>query len=302
LSGGDGNDTLTGGGTGEAVLYGGDGIDSINAISGDVAYGGEGNDSITFGAAQQANVYGGSGDDYINATGAGADANISYSYIYGDDGDDTIFSGDDDTGQLIVYGGAGNDLISGADGTNDILYGGDGADTIYAVGDGATTAGQNDTISGGAGADLLYGAQSADVIYGGEGNDTIFYGGDGVDDTAAPAVLYGGEGADEFTFSDDVFGQDYTDSTQGSMATVTFTTIADFTTGTDKISLYSLFASNLTPAFVNQDITLATTNDQISWVSDGTDTKVAVIGDANEYLYLNLSGVTTLALTDFEIL
>ena len=82
---------------------------------------------------------------------------------------------------------------------------------------------------------------------------------------------------------------------------MTFTVIADFTRGTDVISLYSIFTSTLTPALSNASYSVAAT-DQITWTVDGSDTKVVIAGNASEYLMLNLTGVTTLALTDFEIL
>ena len=194
-----------------------------------------------------------------------------------------------DNGQLVVYGGAGNDLISGSNATFDILYGGDGADPIYAIGTG------NDTLFGESGNDVLYGGASLGTIYGGEGNDTIFFGSDGADNNTAVVTLSGGEGADEFTFTDDGTGVGYADASAGAAATATYTTIADFDSGTDKISLYSLFASTVSPAVVNQGMADATSNNMISWTTSGADVKVAIIGDADEYLFLNLTGVTTLA-------
>jgi serralysin len=300
MSGGAANDTLIGG-TGADIMYGGDGIDSLTADTADVLYGGVGNDSITFGADATANAYGGAGADYILATGAGNTSTASYSFIYGDEGDDTILSGTLGVGQLTAYGGSGNDLISGSDATFDVLYGGDGADTIYAIGTG------NDTIYGDSGADVLYSANSIGVVYGGEGNDTIYFGGTGTHLSTASSevgVISGGDGADEFSFSNAVAngGNGYSDTfTAVTITNATFTTISDFTSGTDVISLYSLFASSVSPSVINQDLTLAS-NNSISWTTSGGDTKVAIIGDADEYLFLSLSGVTTLALTDFEIL
>jgi Ca2+-binding RTX toxin-like protein len=296
MSGAAGNDTMVGG-DGADTMSGGVGVDSLTAATADVLYGGTGNDSLTFGADATANAYGGTGDDYILATGAGNSSTASYSFIYGNDGNDTILSGLLGDGQITAYGGAGNDLISGSDATFDVLYGGDGADTIYAIGTGT------DTIYGDSGADVLYTGASLGTVYGGEGNDTIYFGGSGELFTTGTvnAIMSGGEGADEFSFANNV-GSGYADTfTAAHVSSASFATIADFSRGTDVISLYSLFATGVSPSVINQDLTLAS-NNSISWTTSGGDTKVAIIGDADEYLFLNLTGVTTLALTDFEIL
>jgi len=106
---------------------------------------------------------------------------------------------------LVMTGGAGNDLIIGTSFTdslvgaagNDVLIGGDGVDTL----DGGTG---NDVIAGGAG---------GDSIVGGAGNDTLLFGtADTVDGgadvdtiTAAAAVtsatVTGGAGADLLTLA-----------------------------------------------------------------------------------------------------
>ena len=171
----------------------------------------------------------------------------------------------------------------------DIFYGGDGADTIYGI----TGA---DTLYGDAGADVIYASDTGVLVYGGEGNDTIHAALSNME--TGVTTLYGGDGADEFTFgSADVL------TSGANLASVTITVIADFERGTDKISLFSIFASTVSPAFRNaaQSAVLANT-DEIQWSSDGTDTRVSIVGNADEYLQLTISGVTTLALTDFEIL
>ena len=73
------------------------------------------NDFITYDRDQTANAFGGAGDDYIDARGAGGEG-PSFSVIYGEEGNDTIFFASQKFGQLIVYGGDGNDPISGSDG------------------------------------------------------------------------------------------------------------------------------------------------------------------------------------------
>ncbi len=83
-----------------------------------------------------------------------------------------------------------------------------------------TGTGQADVIVGGAGNDTLVGLAGADTISGGDGNDTIT-GGAGID------ALTGGAGADIFVFSTANL-----DTTAGAVTD----TIADFVSGTDKIS------------------------------------------------------------------
>jgi Ca2+-binding RTX toxin-like protein len=122
----------------------------------------------------------------------------------GDNGNNTIVTGRDAAGQLLVNGGAvpvvggpatvanttliqalgqgGNDTIA-LDETNGALP---AADLFGGAG--------NDTITGGSGADLLFG-QSGNDILNGKGGDDLLFGGDGND------VLTGGTGNDQ------VFGQ-----------------------------------------------------------------------------------------------
>ena len=216
-------------------MYGGSGNDSAVAISNDVIYGGDGTDTLSFGASQFGTLYGGAGNDLINVTGVeNITGTTGYSVVDAGDGQDTIGGSLLASGELIIYGGAGNDSVTGGSGTQDIIYGGDGADTITALGS------FNDIIYGGAGDDLIYSSSSgAAVVYGGEGNDTIYNAyGHSADGATAVVTLSGGEGADEFSFrgSTDVSAT----LTGGGleMSAATFTTIADFTRGTDKISLY----------------------------------------------------------------
>ncbi|WP_058754293.1 M10 family metallopeptidase C-terminal domain-containing protein [Sphingomonas endophytica] len=96
-----------------------------------------------------------------------------------------------------LEGGSGNDTLIGWNG-NDWLSGGAGDDLL----DGGAG---NDTLLGGAGSDKLNGGAGNDLLDGGAGND----------------MLYGGAGSDTFRFSQ-IGGTD---------------TIADFTTGDDRIDL-----------------------------------------------------------------
>ena len=124
--------------------------------------------TVSYDAAMSGAVYGGTGDDLVNITGASNAAAASWNVIYGNDGNDTVTGSLATTGQIIAYGGSGNDLLYGGNATQDIIYGGEGADTIYALGTGA------DVVYGDAGADVLYGGMSGGTVFGGEGNDTIW--------------------------------------------------------------------------------------------------------------------------------
>ena len=108
MIGGDSDDTLVGGVSGQDSLYGGPGNDYIVAAN----INNDGVGSVLDGGAGANQLYSlvGSGNDYavggegidIIATGAGSD------YIFGNDGNDTIVAG---TGTDYIYSGAGNDFI-----------------------------------------------------------------------------------------------------------------------------------------------------------------------------------------------
>ena len=124
-------------------------------------------------------VYAFAGNDLVNST-------ENYSYwpttgslvVYGGDGNDNI-SGS--SGSDRLYGDAGNDVLSGREG-NDTLEGGVGDDVLRGN-DG------DDTLDGGAGDDTLYGNDGDDTLNGGVGDDTIRTG-NGLD------VVFGGAGND----------------------------------------------------------------------------------------------------------
>ncbi|MCX7421931.1 MAG: hypothetical protein NT013_20625 [Planctomycetia bacterium] len=162
VSGGDGNDRITGSPDLKNSLNGGDGADTlIGSTNDDTLNGGNGADSII----------GGLGNDSLLG-GDGADT------ITGDDGSDTILAGN---GADTVDGGNGTDSIEGNNG-EDSLLGGTGDDTIN--GDGGT-----DTIRGGDGNDSILGGEFNDSIFGDDGNDTI-------DAQAGDDIVDGGSGND----------------------------------------------------------------------------------------------------------
>jgi len=121
-----------------------------------------------------------SGDDTIQVLNLPATTIDLTFHLYGGDGNDNI-SGPA-YGTIVIYGGLGNDTIS-ANAVSQI-FGNEGHDTI-------TGSAGNDTISGGSGDDVIDAGTGNDYVDGNDGIDTITAGG-GAD------TLEGGAGADWF--------------------------------------------------------------------------------------------------------
>jgi hypothetical protein len=116
---------------GGVVMFGGAGADSFYVFDG-------------FPAAVQVVMFGGGGNDTLKDPNRNAP-----SYIAGEDGNDTIDSGE---GNDELEGGSGNDTIDAGEGT-DSLLGGDGDDKLN--GDGYTDSPSPDIIDGGPGFDSV---------------------------------------------------------------------------------------------------------------------------------------------------
>ncbi len=194
-------------------------------------------------------VFGSTGEGYYVL------ANGSYSFI-GRDSDDQIVvddakaviqagSGNDkvtvvdrtgDQSQVIAYGGAGEDSISGSE-ASDYFDGGRDADIIYGNGD-------DDYIIGGAGVDKVLGGSGNDIIFGASGDLVETESGavgweayaDGVEDT-----LYGGSGADEIYADqwDTAYGGEGVDSIKIAYQSTSLGTtfVADFDPENDEIEV-----------------------------------------------------------------
>jgi Ca2+-binding RTX toxin-like protein len=157
------------------TVYGGNGNDTImGSYRTDVIYGGNGNDVIE-GWAGDDTIHGGNGRDTI-AMSQGTPKVLGY--IFGDGGDDTITA----RRRVIIYGGAGNDLIHTSGST---VYGGAGNDTI--IGDYS-----DDLIYGGPGNDSISGVGGHDTLFGQAGRDTLVGG-------FGSSQLLGGPGRDLLT-------------------------------------------------------------------------------------------------------
>jgi predicted extracellular nuclease/2',3'-cyclic-nucleotide 2'-phosphodiesterase (5'-nucleotidase family) len=196
IDGAEGNDKLFGN-AGEDVIEGGDGDDEIDGgADDDRIFGDDGNDIILAGNGDD-NVKGNAGNDtfiILDHTTDGADK------YDGGTGIDTMdfsastqvvnltlangtanFAGDTIVNVENVFGGSGNDVITGNSQANE-LRGNAGNDELNG-GDG------DDLLGGGEGDDTLIGGAGIDQLLGGNGNDKIYAG-------AEDSVIDGGEGED----------------------------------------------------------------------------------------------------------
>jgi Ca2+-binding RTX toxin-like protein len=134
-------------------------------------------------------VHGDSGDDVLTV----APSLSPTPFLIGDDGDDSL------SGAANMHGAAGNDTITGTNGTN-YVAGGMGEDTITTlggddsvvgdIGDDREDGGDADEIRVGDGNDFVEGEGGDDALYGEDGDDSLF-GGLGDD------LIDGGPGNDD---------------------------------------------------------------------------------------------------------
>jgi Ca2+-binding RTX toxin-like protein len=204
----DGNDRITGA---SVTLDGGAGDDWFYGGYTQYYIGGGGNDTIVGGSVT---MIGGTGFDRFFVGTGGEDGN-AFQVLDGGDGNDTLTAGNlvitDTAGSFRIYGdygrgvgyaelfgGAGNDILNGANGS-DYLGGGTGNDTLNGNnGDDWLDGGEDsDTLNGGAGNDTLAGGYrdgSVDVLAGGAGDDAYYvawYGGaDTITESAGDDTVY----------------------------------------------------------------------------------------------------------------
>jgi Ca2+-binding RTX toxin-like protein len=190
---GDGTDTLIDIGAIQGSRF--DDSFSINGWVDEVA-GGGGNDHIT---------YGGTGDAGGLEVNGDGDLCLRCMSAPGPDGDDTITFLPGSYGvEVGLYGGGGNDTVTGVTYPSHGEFGGPGNDTLSAT---QLAYGEdgNDTLIGTTGYDLLYGGPGADTIRGKTGNDSLQgeSGNDTLnskDGTAGNDAADGGDGVDQCTF------------------------------------------------------------------------------------------------------
>ena len=189
--GGDGNDTISGGGLND-VIYGDLGNDLLRAGAGaNHLYGGDGNDTLVAGGTDK--LYGGNGIDWADFSQVGGPVSIN---IETKTATNALLSAIEN-----AIGSAFDDTITGSSIAN-ALAGGDGADALFG-------GGGNDTLSGDAGNDSLFGGSGNDQLVGGSGNN-LLDGGSGNDNLAGgnqDDILDGGAGTDTLAGGggDDVF-------------------------------------------------------------------------------------------------
>lgn len=221
--GAEGNDDFSTTGEDSVVIDAGAGDDSVIGGEGDdLLSGGEGSDTLHGGAGHDVlvidaddlpeNIDGGEGFDVAHVSGEESvtiDLNATnLETIYGNEGDDTLFTSGD--GDVLIQGGGGDDSISGGAG-NDMLAGGEGSDTISAgAGDDIVFIDAEDdlaNIDGGEGYDAVYISDDDGVTidladnnfeegHGGSGDDHIFTSSD------ESVLITGGDGNDTLTGTD----------------------------------------------------------------------------------------------------
>jgi Ca2+-binding RTX toxin-like protein len=188
FAGGDGNDTLDGDGV--ALLQGGPGSDVLSSgrLDGGPGadfLGGPGSDVVTYASRVNPVTVTTDGIGNDGESGEGDQVATSVEMIVGGFAGDTIVASRD------VYGGPGNDSLTGGPETQS-LWGGAGNDRIR------SGAGQDVDLYGEWGDDRLIGSAFRDDLYGGRGNDALagrgnrdlLFGGPGDD------LIRGGGGSD----------------------------------------------------------------------------------------------------------
>jgi Ca2+-binding RTX toxin-like protein len=135
----------------------------------DLVVGGtSGNDTITIGGSA------GSVSVTINGQSRGSFAPTGRLIVLAQTGDDSVTVDSKLDLPRIIYGGAGNDTLTGGNG-NGILLGGDG----------------DDRLSAGNGRDILIGGAGSDSLDGGSGDDILIAGSSAYDDVASAGALCG---------------------------------------------------------------------------------------------------------------
>jgi Ca2+-binding RTX toxin-like protein len=200
IEGFNGSDTLLGG-SGNDVLDGGDGFDSLVGGSGSNGYtygetGFVATPVVFIGYSQTLVVMGTSGSDVITLQPVGiddlrisingavstvdADDMLGGRFVFADAGNDRVTLSGDLISDARLYGGPGNDTMTG--GTRTVqMFGDTGNDRLFAGGSAGVLHGSN-----------LVGGYGADLLQGGPNNDTLQSFGDSVIDT-----VIGGAGSDE---------------------------------------------------------------------------------------------------------
>ena len=180
LEGGAGNDTLTGGDASDQLLGGDDNDTLTGGLGDDTVSGGLGDDTLDEGPTSSGSdtLIGGDGSDRASYGSRSTTVTVSL----GSSANDGAPSEADDVRVDVetVIGGTGDDSLTCHSSAGCTLYGGPGNDTL-------TGRGGDDSLMGEAGNDRLKPGPGNDVINGGAGTDTILYD----DATAGVSVTLG---------------------------------------------------------------------------------------------------------------
>jgi|GEM_PF-1264719 len=201
----------------------------------------------------------------------GIDTDLGIQILAGPGSDLVVVSPDIDL-PVEIYGGTGNDVLSGGGG-NDFLYGGSGNDSLVGgIGFDMLTGGiGNDTLSGSAGNDSLYGESGNDVLYGDGGEDHL-WGGDDLDQLWGGDlgdILDGGKGNDE------LYGEDGDDTLYGWQGDDTLhghDGIDELFGGSGDDVLWGGAKDDLLVGDSGNDVLYGGTGDDKLWGSGGDDT------------------------------
>jgi Ca2+-binding RTX toxin-like protein len=209
----------------------------------------------------------------INASSA-AEAII----VTGNNLDDTIIGG---LGHDSINGANGSDQLFGRSG-NDIISGGAGFDFI--VGDAG-----NDRLSSGTGGGSLHGSYGNDTLEGGSGEDALV-GDAGLD------LMTGGGGRDKFYFSEVIDSRPFSPDL-----------ITDFQAGVDRIMLGDLHSGTGYPGqpsgFKFIGTAAFSAEGQVRYVHQNGDTivQVNIDGTSGSELSILLKGLVNLSVSDFVL-
>jgi len=246
-------------------------------------------------------------------------ANTDLIRINAGDGNDVITLNETD-GVLPaaeVFGGDGNDSITGGSG-NDALFGQDGNDSLFGAAGNDTLSGGsgNDFIAGGAGNDTLTGGDGNDFLDGDQGADTAFLGaGDDVfrwDQGDGSDKVDGGTGHDEMLFNGFAANEQFTLTGNGDdsalftrvqggivmdlhdVETVTVNALA----GSDTINLNDTTGSGITD--INVNLGLNGAGDGASDTINISDKDVTVVDNGNGNITISDVFGATVHITGFE--
>jgi ELWxxDGT repeat protein len=254
---GTGGDDIIFGDAGSDTLIGGDGndvlvahtVENLFSQEHDSLSGGAGNDTLYGEAADT--LDGGPGFDVlqvINDYPITLDlAAAGIEYVISGFGDDT-YTATAATTAVEVYGGGGNDQITGG-AYDDRLWGGAG----------------NDTLTGDDGNDVLVGDLGADSLSGGAGNDRLY-----VDDQ--DTFIDGGPGFDAAYIASGT-------GTSLNLATMSLEWVADFAGGNDTIDGSGTTANLEVYAAGGADIVIGGSGADFLWGGAGDDIVTGNAGD-----------------------